>query len=75
MPMAPEMQINVDFQVEIVPADGIRLPFSGSGDFGTSPFFGQHLVKLINSTVRQRTILVRNTQRIRVPPARCTGTM
>jgi hypothetical protein len=30
MPMAPEMRINVDFWVEIVPADGIRLPFSRS---------------------------------------------
>src|ERR1700730_5073766 len=25
----------------IVPADGIRLPILRSGDFGTSPFFGQ----------------------------------
>jgi len=24
----------------IVPADGVRLPFLGSGEFGTSPFFG-----------------------------------
>jgi hypothetical protein len=32
--------------------------FLESGDFGTSPFFGQHLVKLINSTVGQRIILV-----------------
>jgi hypothetical protein len=32
--------------------------FLESGDFGTSPFFGQHLVKLISSTVGQRTILV-----------------
>jgi hypothetical protein len=31
---------NFDFQLEIAPADGIRLPFSGSGDFGTSPFLG-----------------------------------
>jgi hypothetical protein len=23
-----------------LPADGIGLPFYGSGDFGTSPFFG-----------------------------------
>jgi hypothetical protein len=34
---------NFDFQIEIVPADGIRLPFSGSGDFGTSPFLGAAL--------------------------------
>jgi hypothetical protein len=25
--LAPAMRINVDFQIEIVPADGIRLPF------------------------------------------------
>jgi hypothetical protein len=55
-PIAPVIQSNVDFQIEIVPADGIRLPFPASGEFGTSPFFGQHLVKLISSTVRQRSI-------------------
>jgi hypothetical protein len=55
-PIAPVIQTNVDFQIEIVPADGIRLPFPASGEFGTSPFFGQHLVKLISSTVRQRSI-------------------
>jgi len=26
-PMAPVIRTNVDFQIEIVPADGIRLPF------------------------------------------------
>jgi hypothetical protein len=31
---------HVDFQIEFVPADGIRLPFLGSGDLGTSPFLG-----------------------------------
>jgi hypothetical protein len=30
--------------------------FLESADFGTSPFFGQDLVKLISSTVGQRTI-------------------
>jgi hypothetical protein len=52
------METYIYFRIEIAPADRIRLPFSGSGDFGMSPLFGQHLVKLINSTVRQRTILV-----------------
>jgi hypothetical protein len=33
-----DAKLNVDFQIEIVLADSIRLPFSGSGDFGTSPF-------------------------------------
>jgi hypothetical protein len=37
-------------------ADGIRLPFSGSGEFGTSPFFEQLSVKAIRLTVRQRTL-------------------
>jgi hypothetical protein len=32
---------NVDFSERIVPADGTGLPIGGSGDFGTSPFFGQ----------------------------------
>jgi hypothetical protein len=27
------------FRLKIVPADGIRLPFSGSGDLGTSRFW------------------------------------
>jgi hypothetical protein len=46
MPVPPEnagverRRTNVDFQIEIVPADGIRLPFSGSGDVGTSPVLG-----------------------------------
>jgi hypothetical protein len=53
--MAPVIRTNVDFQIEIVPADGIRLPFSGSGDLGTSPFFGQLSVRTIRLTVRQRT--------------------
>jgi len=26
-PVAPMIRTNVDFQIEIVPADGIRLPF------------------------------------------------
>jgi hypothetical protein len=37
---AAVIRTNVDFEIEIAPADGIRLPFLGSGDFGTSPFFG-----------------------------------
>jgi hypothetical protein len=36
--MAAGIRANVDFQMEIMPADGIRLPFSRSGDLGTSPF-------------------------------------
>jgi hypothetical protein len=49
-------------QFEIAPADGIRLPFFGSGDFGTSPFFGQLSVEAIRSTARQSTILVAHTK-------------
>jgi hypothetical protein len=51
------IRANVDFQIEIVPADGIRLPFSESGDFGTSPF-GSFLVKAISSTAYKRTTVV-----------------
>jgi hypothetical protein len=57
-PVIPVPPTNLDFQIEFVPADGIRLPFSGSGDLGTSPFFGQLSVKVISLTVSQRTILV-----------------
>jgi len=48
--------------MKIVPADGIRLPFSGSGDLGTSPFFGQLSVEAIRSAVCQSTILVAHTK-------------
>jgi hypothetical protein len=40
LPMAPAARTNFDFQLEFAPADGSRLPLSGSGDFGTSPFLG-----------------------------------
>jgi hypothetical protein len=33
-----ETEVNVDFQIEIVPADGIS-GFWKSGEFGTSPFW------------------------------------
>jgi hypothetical protein len=56
--MGPVIRTNVDFQIEIVLADGIRLPFLGSGDFGTSPYFGQLSVNETCSTARQRTTLV-----------------
>jgi hypothetical protein len=43
-------------QIIFVPADGISPPFSlGSGDLGTSPFFGQLSVRAINLIARQRT--------------------
>jgi hypothetical protein len=54
-PVIPVPPTNIDFQIEFVPADGIRLPFSGSGDLGTSPFFGQLSVKAICLTASQRT--------------------
>jgi hypothetical protein len=39
--VVPVIRINLDFfSLKIFPADGIRLPFSGSGDLGTSPFLG-----------------------------------
>jgi hypothetical protein len=49
------VKTNVNFQIENVPADGIRLPFSASGDFGTSPSFGQLSVKPNCTTMRQGT--------------------
>jgi hypothetical protein len=55
-PVVPVIQINLDFQ--IVPADGIRLPFSGSGDLGTSPFYGQLSVNVISLTAPQGTIAI-----------------
>jgi len=40
MPAAPAMRNEIDFSVEIVPADGTRAAYWRSGDFGTSPFLG-----------------------------------
>jgi hypothetical protein len=54
MPMASLAPSNFDFQFEIAPADGIRLPFPGSGDLGTS-------VEAIRSTMYV-PCLRRNTQ-------------
>jgi hypothetical protein len=34
------IHINI-IESDFVPTDGIRLPVERSGDFGTSPFFGQ----------------------------------
>jgi hypothetical protein len=45
------------FQIEIVPADGIRLPVGRSGDLGTSPFFGSSQSRQIRLTATQCTIL------------------
>jgi hypothetical protein len=39
-PVVPVIRPMSIFRLKIVPADGIRLSFSGSGDLGTSPFFG-----------------------------------
>jgi hypothetical protein len=51
------MRTNVNFQIETVPADGVS-HFSYKRRPRNVATFGQHLVKLINSTVCQRTILV-----------------
>jgi hypothetical protein len=56
VPVVPVIRIN--FRLKIVPADGSRLPFSGSGDLGTSPFYGQLSVKVISLTARQGTIAI-----------------
>jgi hypothetical protein len=58
LPMASVARTNFDFQLEIAPADGVRLPMGESGDFGRSPFFGQLSVKETCSTARKRTTLV-----------------
>jgi hypothetical protein len=39
-PPAPAIPTRIDCQLLFVPADGIRLLFSVSGEFGTSPFWG-----------------------------------
>jgi hypothetical protein len=39
VPPAPAIETNINFQIEIVPADGTGLLSGASGDFGTSPFF------------------------------------
>jgi hypothetical protein len=52
---------NQIFRVFSVPADGTRLPsFKGSGDFGTSPFYGQ-LPGQASSSLPMRTNMARRT--------------
>jgi hypothetical protein len=47
------------FEFEVVPADGVRLPFFlKRGLRNVAVFFWQHLVKEISLTVRQPTTLV-----------------
>jgi hypothetical protein len=46
-----QIRSKVDFQIEIVPADGTSAANWGSGDFGTSPFLGQ----LTDKTLLGRT--------------------
>jgi AraC-like DNA-binding protein len=55
---------NIDFQIEIVPADGITLSFLESGDIGTSPFFGQLSVKLTCLTQGQSTLFLAYSHQI-----------
>jgi hypothetical protein len=51
------------FKVFGVPADGTGLPnFKGSGDFGTSPFYGQ-LPGQASSSLPMRTNMARRTPR------------
>jgi hypothetical protein len=51
------VQNNFDFRKHACRRHQAAIYFR-SGDFGTSPFFGQQLVKVISLTVRHRTILV-----------------
>jgi hypothetical protein len=44
------------FRIERMPADGIRPPVLESGDFGTSPFFGQHTSTYDGSDRQARAI-------------------
>jgi hypothetical protein len=39
---------HVDFQIEIVPADGIRAAILGNSAFGTTPISGQLSVEMIS---------------------------
>jgi hypothetical protein len=70
------MQTKINCSDYFVPTDGIRLPFFlGSGDFGTSPFSGQHLVKLISSTKTEHTTLIAHRLTNSHQPPRYIGTV
>jgi hypothetical protein len=59
----PAIRTSVDFQLEKnVPADGIRLPFSASGNLGTSPFLGSSRSRQISLTARHDTIFLAHTK-------------
>jgi hypothetical protein len=49
------------FRLKIVPADGIRPPFSENGDLGTSPFLSSSQPKVISL----RGLTVQRRQRTR----------
>jgi len=57
----PSLTIGNQFAVFSVPADGTGLPnFKGSGDFGTSPFYGQ-LPGQVSSSLPMRTNMAPRT--------------
>jgi hypothetical protein len=56
-PVVPVIRINLDFQIEIVPADGIRLPM-GEAETSVGRRFWAALSQVIRLTARQRTTLV-----------------
>jgi hypothetical protein len=59
---------NQIFRVFSVPADGTGLPnFKGSGDFGTSPFYGQ-LPGQASSSLSMRTNMARRTPKHKTRP-------
>lgn len=56
-PAVSRCKTNIDFQIEIVLADGIRLPICGSDDFGASPFLEQLSGKRTRLTASERYIV------------------
>jgi hypothetical protein len=66
---------HVDFQIEFVPADGIRLPFSEAETSARRRF--RAALSQGNPLDREANVLfwLRNVQRVRVQPTRCPGTM
>jgi hypothetical protein len=56
-PVVPVIRINLDFQLENVPADGIRLPYSATATSVRRRFLRSSRSKVICQTAAQHTIL------------------
>jgi hypothetical protein len=68
VPSAPALSSNIDFQIEIVPADGIRLPFFLEAETSVRRCFWAALDQSNRLTALNLPLSWRNTQWIRFLP-------